>query len=377
MAMRNALDVLYLSQEDLLTSGCFDMGAAIDAVERSLVDFHNKRILFPDKIVQIFNDDTQERINCLPATLLDKKICGVKWVSVFPPNPYRFGVQNLTAVIILSEIERGFPLCFMEGTLCSNLRVGAMSGLAAKYLARPDSRSIGFIGAGEQAKMQLVALKHVLPSICECRVAARLADEEQAFIDEMQPLFADMTFCAADTCHQRAMEGADVLVTATSSQAPFLKAAWMKEGVFYSHVGGYEDEFDVARRCEKIVCDDWETVKHRTQTLSRMYREHKLADSDIHADLVEIVMGKKPGRESPTERVYFNAVGLAFADIAIACQMYDTAVRSQAGTRLNLQETMLFRHVDMKKWIHGLTGKVERHADASTEDCVRSGCLVS
>ena len=78
----------------------------------------------------------------------------MKWVSVFPPNPEKYGAQNLSAVIILSEIEKGFPLAFMEGTLCSNLRVGAMGGVAAKYLARPDSKRIGFIGAGEQAKMR-------------------------------------------------------------------------------------------------------------------------------------------------------------------------------------------------------------------------------
>ena len=69
------------------------------------------------------------------------------------------------------------------------------------------------------------------------------------------------------------MDGADILVTATSAQAPLLKAAWMKPGAFYSHIGGREEEYAVARRCEKIVCDDWETVKHRTQTLSRMYKD--------------------------------------------------------------------------------------------------------
>ena len=122
------------------------MRMAMDAAESAMLAFREEKILFPDKIVQIFNDETQERINCLPATLLPEKICGVKWVSVFPPNPEKYGVQNLSAVIILSEIEHGFPIAFMEGTLCSNLRVGAMGGLAARYLAREDSEVIGFIG---------------------------------------------------------------------------------------------------------------------------------------------------------------------------------------------------------------------------------------
>ena len=144
-------------------------------------------LVFPDKIVQIFNDETQERINCLPATFKNHKICGVKWVSVFPNTPGKFGIQNLSAVIILSEIEKGFPIAFMEGTLCSNIRVGTMGAVAAKYLARQGSESIGFIGAGEQAKMHLIAMKTVLPSLKVCRVAAKSPEEEQQFLKEMQP----------------------------------------------------------------------------------------------------------------------------------------------------------------------------------------------
>jgi len=132
-------------------AGCLDLKLAIKAAENSLTAYKNNDVLFPEKIVQIFNEDTQERINCLPATFIKEKICGVKWVSVFPPNPVLHGLQNLSAVIILSEIEHGFPIAFMEGTLCSNIRVGAMGALAAKHLARADSKSIGFIGSGEQA----------------------------------------------------------------------------------------------------------------------------------------------------------------------------------------------------------------------------------
>ena len=139
---------LTLSQEDLIDAGAFDFCLAIEALKKSLFLFKDERILFPDKIVQIFKEETQERINCLPATLLDDKICGVKWVSVFPPNPRRFGVQNLSAIIVLSEIEKGFPVCVMDGTLCSNIRVAAMGATAAEVLARKDAETIGFIGAG-------------------------------------------------------------------------------------------------------------------------------------------------------------------------------------------------------------------------------------
>jgi N-[(2S)-2-amino-2-carboxyethyl]-L-glutamate dehydrogenase len=133
---RHDIHCRYFSQEDLLGAGCLDIHMAMNAAEWGMLQFQAGKVLFPDKIVQIFNDETQERINCLPATFTGRKICGVKWVSVFPPNPVKHGVQNLSAVIILSEIEHGFPIAFMEGTLCSNIRVGSMVGIAAKPLAR-------------------------------------------------------------------------------------------------------------------------------------------------------------------------------------------------------------------------------------------------
>ena len=341
----------YLSQEDLLDAGCFDLRMAIEVVEKTLLAFEDHRILFPEKIVQIFDPVTQERINCLPATLLDEKICGIKWVSVFPQNPKRYNVQNLSAIFILSEIEKGFPVSVMEGTLASNIRVAAVGGIAAKHLARRDSQTIGFIGAGEQAKMHMLAMKVVRPSLKECRVSAKTVDEEQQFINELSPLLPDVEFIRCDTQTRKAMEGADILVTATSAQAPLLKAEWVQPGSFYSHVGGWEDEYEVALQSDKIVCDDWQTVTHRTQTLSRMYREGLLSSSDIHADLHELVSGHKPGRENEDERIYFNAVGLAYIDVALALAMFKRAQSAHVGRVLDLQKTMIFEHPDIKSKI--------------------------
>ncbi|NOQ77742.1 MAG: ornithine cyclodeaminase family protein [Methylococcaceae bacterium] len=338
------LGFTYLSQEDLLDAGCFDLRMAIEVAEKSMLAFEDHRIMFPEKIVQIFDQVTQDRINCLPATLLDEKICGAKWVSVFPRNPKKYDVQNLSAIFILSEIEKGFPVAVMDGTLASNMRVAAMGGIAAKHLARQNSESIGFIGAGEQAKMHLLAMKVVRPTLKECRVAAKSAIEEEQFIEELSPIFPDMTFIAANTVARDAMVGADILVTATSAQGPLLKAEWMKPGAFYSHIGGWEDEYAVAQQCEKIVCDDWETVIHRTQTLSRMYKEGLLSHSDLHADLHELVSGHKPGRETEDERIYFNAVGLSYVDVALAQAMFERAKSSHIGEQLTLQETMVFEH---------------------------------
>ena len=348
---RHDIHCRYFSQEDLLGAGCLDIRMAMEAAEQALRSYAEGDELFPDKIVQIFDDDTQERINCLPATFKSQKICGVKWVSVFPPNPVKHGIQNLSAVIILSEIEHGFPIAFMEGTLCSNVRVGTMGALAAKHLARRDAETIGFIGAGEQAKMHLIAMKTAVPTLNRCCVAAKLDVEEDQFVREMSAILPEMEFEVAGTNLGEATNDADIIVTATSAQAPLLKADWFKPGAFYSHIGGWEDEYAVAKACDKIVCDDWETVKHRTQTLSRMYKDGELSDADIHANLVDLVTGAKPGRESEAERIYFNAVGLAYVDVAIAIAMYKRAMEAGLGQDLQIQHEMIFEHARLKDWV--------------------------
>ncbi|MBV9819557.1 MAG: ornithine cyclodeaminase family protein [Solirubrobacterales bacterium] len=346
----HAIGVTYLSQEDLLEAGCLDLGLAVDTVHDALLANRKGRVLFPEKIVQIFDEDTQERINCLPATLHDEKVCGVKWVSVFPENVAE-GRQNLTALFVLSEIEAGYPFAVMEGTLASNVRVGAMAGLAGRYLAPEHAETIGFIGSGEQAKMNLLAFKSVRPSLARCRVCAKTTEEEEQFVRELSPLLPDMELEIAETDGERATSDADILVTATSAQAPLLKADWMKPGAFYNHVGGWEDEYEVAKRCDKIVCDDWETVKHRTQTLSRMYQDGELTDDDVDGDLVEIVAGDRPGRESDDERIYFDAVGLAYVDIAIALAMYRRAVEAGKGRELPMQRSMIFEHERLSDYV--------------------------
>ena len=93
---------------------------------------------------------------------------------------------------------------------------------------------------------------------------------------------------------------------------------------------------------DKIVCDSWETVKHRTQTVSRCYKEGLITDADIHANITDIVCGDKPGRESDDEFIYFDAVGLSYIDISIANAMYKRAKEGGFGTMTAMQQSMIF-----------------------------------
>ena len=304
----HAIHYLSLSQEDLIKAGAFDLRMAIDALQKGLLAYKDGRILFPDKIVQIFKQETQERINCLPATLCDEKICGVKWVSVFPENPRVFGQQNLSAIIVLSSIVNGFPVAVMEGTLCSNMRVAAMGATAAQFLSREDSESIGFIGAGEQAKMHLLGMKAVRPGLKLCRVSSKYPEEEETFIRQLSPYLPDMEFVACGGNNETAIRDSDI-----------------------------------------IVCDDWHTVIHRgSQTVARVYNEGLITEDAIYGNITEILDGTLPGRENDKEFIYFTATGLAYADMSIAYAMYEKALAAGVGHESSLQDSMIFEKEDLK-----------------------------
>lgn len=294
---------------------------AVDIVRNALIQRKKGDVILPDKISQIFNEDTQERINCLPATLTSDKICGMKWVSVFPPNTEK-GYLNVTGVILISELEHGYPIAFIDATYITAIRTAAIGTLAASYLAVTNPKTIGFIGAGQQARMHFRLMKKQFPTLQVCRVSAGYINSSEEFKKVKKAEFSDVEIEDCGNNYERAIRDADICVTATSTQNDLLKAAWIKDKAFYVHVGGWEDEYAVPRKACKIVCDEWECVKHRTQTISRMYKEGLLKDNDIYADLADIVVGEKDGRKPDDSFIYFNSVGMAYIDMAFGREVY-------------------------------------------------------
>jgi len=190
--------------------------------------------------------------------------------------------------------------------------------------------------------MHLLGMKAVRPGLKVCKVAAVSEAEEEAFIRDMSKILPDMTFVSCKTVLKDAITDSDIIGTATSAQAPLLKSEWIKKGAFYSHIGGWEDEYAVVKMADKIVCDDWGTVKHRTQTVSRCYKDGVITDDDVYGNLIDILSGEKPGRENDEEFIYFDAVGLSYVDVSIAYAMYKRAVEANKGTWSYLQEKMIF-----------------------------------
>lgn len=332
------ISIKVITQEEVAKIFRGNINFAFDIVSDALLKAKNQDVIFPDKISQIFDEQTQNRINCMPATLISDKVSGLKWVSVFPTNAQK-KIQNVTGIMLMSEIETGFPVAIIDGTLCTKLRTAAVGCVAAKYLAPSNVRTLGIIGAGEEAKMHFILLKKMFPTISECRISSRSAVSEQRFIQEMSQVADDVHFVAANNDSHIATDGADIVITAISGQAPVLKASNITKGCLYIHVGGWEDEYDVALKADKIVCDDWEASKHRTQTICRMYKEGILDDSDIYANLVDIISNEKIGRENDDEFIYFNSVGLSYIDLNFANEIYKKALENNLGQNIILAES--------------------------------------
>lgn len=327
-----------VSQEEVAKVFEANTKAIFEVVEDSFRKYLCRDIIMPDKISQIFDERTQNRINCMPATLIEEKICGMKWVSVFPSNALK-GVQNVTGVVLLSEIDTGFPIALIDATLSTKMRTAAVGCVAAKYLAPSKVEVVGVIGAGEEARMHFTLLKYLFPTIKECRVCSLTTDIEEGFINKFKDIVPDVKFVTCDNDSYKCANGADIIVTAISGQSPVLKARDITKGGLYIHVGGWEDEYGVALKADKIVCDDWEVVKHRSQTLCRMYKEGLINDSNIYANLSELVSGSKKGRDNDKEFIYFNSVGLSYIDVNFAYFIFQQSVKKQFGQTITIAKS--------------------------------------
>jgi ornithine cyclodeaminase len=266
----------------------------------------------------------------------DWEAAGIKWIPSFPKNPYERGLPRANALIILNDTQTGMPLAVMDGTIISAMRTGAMGGIGAKYLARKNSEVVGLIGMGVQARTQAMAIKEVLPNIKEFRGYRRSLEKAGKDAEDIKELTGIET--RAMDSPQAAVEGADIVVTATLADEPIVKEKWMKKGSLFIHMGSYiEQEFDCVLNSSKLVADDWEVIKHRkTPVLARMYDEGLIKDSDIYANIDEIIAGKKPGRENDEERIFYAPIGMAHEDVAVASRIYERAKKMGIGQILRL-----------------------------------------
>jgi len=327
------LKVLLLSRAEV--EGLISMREAIEAVEGAFRAKGIGKAQMPPKSYVYF-DRYKGDFRVMPAYLEEKGAAGVKIVNAHPLNPKEHGLPTVMAVIVLLDPKTGAPLAIMDGTWITNIRTGAGGAVAAKYLARKDSRIFAMVGAGVQARTQLVALKEVL-DIEEVRVNDLSAENARQYAKEMGEQLGVTIKAVADT--GRAVEGADVVVTTTPARKPILMNDWVSEGMHINAIGADapgKQELDpqILTRA-KIVVDDVEQAIHGGE-INVPLSEGAIARGDIYADLGEVVTGKKLGRASREEITIFDSTGLAVQDIATDWVVYQKAREMGKGIEVEL-----------------------------------------
>lgn len=251
----------------------------------------------------------------------------------FSNNFERFGLPAIQGVIVFCDGESGEALALMDSIEVTTLRTGAATAVAAKHLARPDSRTATVCGCGNQGRVQLRALARVLPLE---RAYAYDADEgrARAFAGEMADELGIEVVAAAGV--GEAVRQSDVCVTCTPSRSYFLRREDVAAGTFVAAVGADSEakqELDPKLLAAgKIVVD----VLGQCAAIGDLHHAIEagvVTLEDVHAELGEVVTGRKPGRTSDEEITIFDSTGTALQDVAAAAIVYERAVRLNRGLK--------------------------------------------
>ena len=320
--------LLYLSRSDVKSAGV-SVSEMIDALENAFREKGEGRVEMPPKPAVHY--DTDSFIHAMPAYIPAMKAMGIKWVSGYPEN-YKRGLPYIAGLIVLNDPETGLPLSVMDGTLITALRTGAATALAAKYLARPESESMGILGAGVQGFSNLIALKVLFPlkKVTVYDVVPEKADEYKTRVLQTWP---GMEVITAEEPKQ-AVVGQDIIVTAgpiTKKPHATIKAGWVPEGGFASLVD-FDSYWSRAALMEfdKFTTDDIPQLEYYRQ--AGYFKDIPA----IYADLGELVTRKKAGRENQTEKTLACNLGLAISDMTVALLVYKRAMERGIGTILPL-----------------------------------------
>jgi ornithine cyclodeaminase len=253
-------------------------------------------------------------------------IVAVKVASGFYDNP-ALGLPTGSGLMALFDASTGMPvgLLFDNGFL-TDIRTGAAGAVAAECLARRDARTVGIIGAGVQARHQLACLREVRGIE---RVVAWSIDRPglEQYCREAQDAHGIEARAAATP--EEACRGADILITATPSREPIVRAAWLGPGMHVTAVGAdapgkQELEAECLARADRVVVDRLAQCA-RFGELSHALTAGLMAESGVWAQLGEIVAGRKPGRTDDDQITICDLTGVGFQDTAIAALAWNEA----------------------------------------------------
>lgn len=321
--MKKGIKTLVLNSADI--ERIIDMRLVIEKVRDAFAN--DKYGIMPPKVYLSLKKGD---FRAMPAFF--GRYAGIKWVNVHPLNKF---LPAVMAVIILNDPDTGFPLAIMDGTLITDYRTGAAGGVATDVLARKDSKVLGLVGCGRQAKTQFMAisLKRRIKKVILYDINQRKALE---FMMWLKRRFKGEVIIAKDLSE---MKECDIISTTTPSRTPVLMREHIKEGVHINAMGADapgKQELDPEIIKEgKVIVDNREQALHGGE-LNVPLSKGLINEEKIWGTLGEVLRGEKKGRESDEEITIFDSTGIALQDISVAGYIYEKAKRLKLGRTFSI-----------------------------------------
>lgn len=308
---------VWLSETDV--QACLPMPSLIRAMERALTDFSAHKVKQP--VRSVIEVDRHSFFATMPAYAPGIPAMGAKLVTVFGGNPAR-GLTSHLANILLLDPETGALLAVMDGRYITEARTAAVSAVAAGLLARKDAKILAILGSGVQAQSHIEAL----PLEIEFSELRCWSPNQKRFLEFSAP------------SAEAAVQGADVVVLATSSPDPVIRSTWVKEGACVISVGACrpnqrEMDPELVQRARLFV-DSRASARQESGDIVMGMAEGRFGIDHIQAELGEVIASPSLGRRNDREITVFKSLGLAVEDLVAAHLAYSAAVESGRGIPL-------------------------------------------
>ncbi len=315
-----------------------NMNEVIEYAALALKEFSAERTITPIRGSLPFANERNTAL-IMPSVAEGLEALGVKIVTVVPQNK-QVGKKTINGIVMLSDFQTGEPLALLEGSYLTMIRTGALSGVATKYLARHNAKTLCIIGTGEQAKGMAEAI-FAVRDIEKVILYNRTEEKAYAFAQYIQEKFGKPAYVYRDP--NEAIREADIIVTTTNASTPVFSETLQKgvhvNAVHVNAVGSFRPSMQelpshAIANANKVVVESKEAALDETGDLQVPIKEGLFKANAIHAELGQIISGEKAGRDNDEEITIFKSVGLAVVDIIVAKYLYERAVERGVGNKI-------------------------------------------
>ena len=313
---------IFLTEDDVRE--VVDMETAINVIEQAFQAFADGK-----------SDNVPRRRAKSPGIMLHMMSAACEYLGYVGYKVYTTTASGARFLIGMADATTGEWQALIEANYLGQLRTGAASGVATEFMARPDSRIVGLLGSGLQARTQLKAVCSVR-QIQRVEVYSRNAERCEHFAEEMTE------YCLAEVVPVHSPDAAaaekDIVITATGSKTPVFDGRVLEQGTHLNvigsnHLGKAEIDVATVQMADHIVCDSIEACKIEAGDFVEAL-DQGVTDWRLMHDLAEVVAGRQTGRATPDDVTLFKSVGLAIEDVALAATILDRAKSQGLGQRL-------------------------------------------